>query len=61
MLTGMVVAACACVVLAVAPFVLAAPLRRVLATLPRLRAAPTCRVWARSCTFPAWPVRSRRA
>ena len=34
MLTGMVAAACACVVLAVAPFVLAAPLRRVLATLP---------------------------
>ncbi len=34
MLTGMVAAACACVVLAVAPFVLAAPLRRVLAALP---------------------------
>lgn len=34
MLTGMVAAACACVVLAVAPAVLAAPLRRVLATLP---------------------------
>ncbi len=34
MLTGMVAAACACVVLAVAPAVLAAPLRRVLAVLP---------------------------
>ena len=34
MLTGMVAAACACVVLAVAPSVLAAPLRRVLAALP---------------------------
>jgi hydrogenase-4 component B len=34
MLTGMVVAAGACVVLAFAPFVLATPLRRVLAVLP---------------------------
>lgn len=34
MLIGMVAAACACAVLAVAPFVLAAPLRRVLPTLP---------------------------
>ncbi|MEI6251992.1 MAG: proton-conducting transporter membrane subunit [Mycobacteriaceae bacterium] len=34
MLTGMIAAACACVVLAVAPSVLAGPLRRVLATLP---------------------------
>jgi hydrogenase-4 component B len=34
MLTGMVVAAGACVVLAVAPFVLATPLRRVLAAVP---------------------------
>ena len=34
MLTGMVAAAGACVVLAVAPFVLATPLRRVLYTLP---------------------------
>jgi len=34
MLTGMVVAAGACVILAVAPFVLATPLQRVLAALP---------------------------
>lgn len=34
MLTGMVAAAVACVVLAVAPFVLATPLRRVMAVLP---------------------------